>query len=64
MGTRADWLVTAIAHGIDNLRRVQGGKPPQLCGKLIEWGDKTKDEQAEEMSTFLQSIGAKKVSNG
>jgi hypothetical protein len=63
IGTRLDWLATAIAGRVDNTCRVWGASIPAIDGKLIDWGKATEPEkeltQEEVFQALIAMTGAK-----
>lgn len=50
-----DYLAGALATMIGRLEAVQGGHPPKISGRLIEWGKEPKDD-SDELAAFLETL--------
>jgi hypothetical protein len=56
IGTRADYLATALAQHIARVEATMGGKPPPIKGRLIEWDAHVEDD-AEGLAAMLSNMG-------
>lgn len=52
---RVDYLAGSLATMIGRVEAVQGGHPPRITGRLIDWGAEPKDDSVA-MAAFLETL--------
>ena len=52
-----DYLLTAIANLLTRIEATLGGTPPEISGRLIEWGKNAEELDGDSLIKALSGLG-------